>query len=59
MLNAGLISSWNKKQNLKSYLPANKHSAFDFNLSSHNNLPCENCCLVGCWNKINIGILKY
>ena len=34
MLNAGLISCWNKKQNLESYLPANKHSAFDFNLSS-------------------------
>ena len=33
-----LISFWNKKQNWKSYLPANKHSGFDLNLSSHNNL---------------------
>ena len=43
-----LISCWNKKQNWKSYLPANKQSGFDLGLSSHNNLPCENCCFVGC-----------
>ena len=43
-----LISCWNKKQNWKSYLPANKHSGFDLNLSFHNNFPCENYCFVGC-----------
>ena len=24
------------------------NSSFDFSLSSHTNLPCENCCFVGC-----------
>ena len=46
MLKAGLISCWNEKQNLKSYLPANKHSVFDLNLSSHKNLACKNYCFV-------------
>ena len=35
MLKAGLISCWNKKQNMKSYLPANKRSGSDLNPSSH------------------------
>ena len=50
MLKAGLIGCWNEKQNSKSYiyLPANKHSDFGLNLCSHNNLPCENCCFIGC-----------
>ena len=43
-----LSSCWNKKQNWKSYLPVGKHSGFDLNLSFGNNLPCENCCFVGC-----------
>ena len=34
--------------NAKSYLPANKHNVSDLNLSSHTNLPCENCCFVVC-----------
>ena len=32
MLKAGSISCWNEKQNMESYMPANKHSRFDFNL---------------------------
>ena len=47
MLEAGLISFLEKKQNTKSYLPANKHSGSNLNLSSHTHLPCENCCFVG------------
>ena len=47
MLKAGLISCWNKKQNTKSYLPANKHSGSNLNHSSHIKLPFENCCFVG------------
>ena len=61
MLEAGLISFWEKKQNTKSYLPANKHSGSNLNLSSHTNLPCENCCFVGyCGNtrQGDFGILK-
>ena len=42
MLKAGLISCWDKKQNTKSYLPPNKHSGSNLDLSSHTNLPCEN-----------------
>ena len=30
MLKADLISCRNEKQNFESYLPANKHSCFDF-----------------------------
>ena len=41
-----LISCWNKKQNWKRYLPANKCRGFDLTLSSHNYLPYENCCFV-------------
>ena len=37
-----------QKTNLKSYLPANKHSVFDLNLSSHKNLPCKNYCFARC-----------
>ena len=47
MLKAGLISCWNKKQNTKSYLPANKHSGPNLNFSSHTNLPCKNFTLLG------------
>ena len=47
MLKAGLISCWNKEQNTKSYLPANKYSDSDLKLSSDSNMPCENCCFVG------------
>ena len=46
MLKAGLISSWDKKQNSKSYLPVNKHSGFNLNHSSHTDLPCENFALL-------------
>ena len=46
MLKAGLISSWDKKQNTKSYLPANKQSGFNLNHSSHTDLPCENFVLL-------------
>ena len=42
MLKAVLISCWNKEQNTKSYLPANKHSGSNLNLSSQTNLPFEN-----------------
>ena len=50
MLKAGLISSWDKKQNSKSYLPVNKHSGFNLNHSSHTDLPCENFALLdGVW----------
>ena len=45
MLKAGLISCWEKQQNTKSYLPANKYNGS--NLSSHTILPCDNCCFVG------------
>ena len=48
MLKAGLISCWNKKLNMKSYLPANKHGGSNLNLSSHTNLPYESCSFVGC-----------
>ena len=61
MLKAGLISCWNKKQNTKSYLSANKHSSLDLTLSFHTNLPCENCCFVGCsvsMKQKNTGVLK-
>ena len=61
MLKAGLISCWEKKQNTKSYLPANKRSGLNLNPSSHTNLPCENCCFVGyCVSKRqkDFGILK-
>ena len=47
--------------NTKSYLPANKHSGSDLNLSSHSNLAWENCCCVGCSVSMRqkyIGILK-
>ena len=50
-----------QKLNTKSYLPANKHSGSDLNLSSHSNLPGENCCFVGCsvnMRQKDIGILK-
>ena len=49
------------EQNTKSYLPANKRSNFDLNLSSHTNLSCENFCFVECSLSIrqqDIGILK-
>ena len=42
VLEPGLISYWNKKQNTKSYLPANKYSGYDLNLSSHSNLVWTN-----------------
>ena len=61
MLKAGLISCWNEKQNTKSYLSANKHSGLDFTLSIHTNLPCANCCFVGCsvsMRQKDIGVLK-
>ena len=61
LLKTGLISCWNNKRNTKGYLPANKHSSSDLNLSSHTNLPCENCYLFGCSVSIrqkDIGILK-
>ena len=29
-LKADFISCWNEKQNLESYLPANKHTCFEF-----------------------------
>ena len=41
MLKAVLISCWNKEQNTKSYLPGNKHSGSNLNLSSQTNLSCE------------------
>ena len=47
ILKAGIISCWNKKQNVESYLPANKNGGSDLNLSSHTNWPCKNCCFVG------------
>ena len=59
MLKAGLISCWDKKQNTKSYLPPNKHSGSNIDLSSHTNLPCENFAfldVVWAWDK---GILEY
>ena len=31
---------------MESYLQANKYIDSDLNLSSHTNLPCENCCFV-------------
>ena len=31
---------------MKSYLQANKYIDSDLNLSSHTNLPCENCSFV-------------
>ena len=43
LLKPGLISGWDKKLNTKSYLPANKYSGSDLNLSSHTKLPCEKC----------------
>ena len=55
----GLISYWNKNQNMKSYFPANKYSGSDFNLSSHSNLPYENCCFVGYSVSIDKRILEY
>ena len=61
LLKAGLISGWNKKLNTKSYLPANKYSCSDLNLSSHTNLLCQNCWFAGCnvsMRQKNIGILK-
>ena len=61
MLKAGLISCWNKKQNTKSYLSANKHSGLDLTLSFHTNLSCANCCFVGCsvsMRQTDIGVLK-
>ena len=42
MLKPGLISCWNKKQNMKSYLPADKHCGSNLNLTSHIDLPYEN-----------------
>ena len=53
MLKAGLISCWEKNRN--------KHSGSNLNLSSHTNLPCENCCFVGYWGSTrqkDFGILK-
>ena len=61
MLKVGLISCWKKKQNTKSYLPANKHSGSNLNLSFHINLPCENYCFVGycvSTRQKDFGILK-
>ena len=48
IIKAGLISCWNGRQNTKDYLSANKHSDLDLTLSFHTNLPCANCCFVGC-----------
>ena len=50
-----------KKQNTKYYLPANKHTGSNLNLSSHTNLPYENCCFVGYYvstRQKDFGILK-
>ena len=61
MLKAGLISCWNEKQNTKSYLSANKNSVLDLTLSFQTNLPCGNCCFVGCsvnMRQKDIGVLK-
>ena len=61
MLKAGSIASWNKKQNMKSYLPTNKHSRFDLDLSSHTNLLRKGCYFVGCSLNMRhqgIGIIK-
>ena len=61
MLKAGLTSCWNKKQNTRSYLPGNKHSGSDLNLSSHTNLPCENWCFAEfsvSTRQKKIGVLK-
>ena len=61
MLEAGLISCWNEKQNTKSYLTVNKRSSLDLTLSFHSNLPCANCCFVGCsvsMRQKDIGVLK-
>ena len=61
MLKADLISCWNEKQNTKSYLSANKHSALGLTLSSHTNLPCANCCFDGCsvsMRQKDTGVLK-
>ena len=61
MLKAGLISCWSKKQNTKSYLPANKNSGSDLNFSSHTSLSCENCRFVGycvSMRQTKFGILK-
>ena len=61
MLKTVLIGSWNEKQNTKSYLSANKHNGLDFTLSFHTNLPCANCCFVGCsvnMRQKDIGVLK-
>ena len=61
MFKAGLTSCWNKKLNTESYFPANKRSASNLNLSSLNDLPCENFCFVECsvsMRQKDIGILK-
>ena len=61
MLKAGSITSWNKKQNMESYLPTNKHSRFDLDLSSHTNLLCKGCYFVECSLNMRhqgIGIIK-
>ena len=61
MLKTGLISCWKKKQNTKIYLPANKHTGSDLNLSTHTNLPGKNCYFVGCnvsMRQRDIGISK-
>ena len=61
LLKARSISCWNEKQNTKSYLSANKHSGLDLTLPFHSNLPCANCCFVGCsvsMRQKDIGVLK-
>ena len=57
ILKSGLISCWNKKHNTKSYLPANKHSGSELNLSSHTNMTFENCCFVG--YSVSMDKIKY
>ena len=65
MLKASLISCWNEKQNLESYLLANKRSGFDFLPTvALTFLPTTTCLIKTValldvvWDKRNIGILK-